>query len=525
MNAVARGAAILAALTAVFADHEAYAAENREPKPESPVAVAAAKAAARRPRRRPAHPRAVSAVTPSSHEPPATPETTTLIPEPENIEDVPAAPAPPAPPALASPVVAGAPGDLGSPEKRFEIGGRVFTYVRAPISDIHAPLQQLSTTLWLDAHARVSKGTFAAVSVVGDLLTPSADGTMEARGRIREAYAGAHEGGVEVRIGQQIVAWGNADGLHAVDFVTAHDYAFYSVDGDSRQIGAPSVLISYKGEDGASPLELTAVWQPVAPVSTVLVPKNVLPAGVQLLDEDRPRYALADSEAALKIGYAPGGWDLAVIGFHGFNHLAEPYLSALQEGVARIGRAHHPINTIGLEASTTVDSWVLRFEGAYVMTENPDGRNRLVQPSYVDAIGGVERPLGERWRAGIQGVLRAYPNYLPLEAPYTKVTPDVAFYDRQIADVSARLFNYTHQTRPGATVAVRYTSEDEALELSVAGLAYFIGFDWVVQPMVGYRVFESMKLEVGAQIFGGHKNSLGFLSSQSGIFAQATYTF
>lgn len=428
-----------------------------------------------------------------------------------------------------SPTPAPAPPVAEEPsEKKLEIGGRLFTHFRSSF-DFDEPLQQVSSSVWLDAHARMTKGTFASISAVGDLLTPNSAGKIEARARLREAYAGAHGAGFEVRIGQQILSWGNADGVHAVDFLSAQDYTFFSVSADARQIGAPSVVLSYSPDDGASPFKVTAVWQPAFPATKVLIPKGKIPQGVTVLDEERPKLSLLNSEAALKIGWAPGGWDIALIGFHGWNHVAEPYVVKAEvtpTGAfnAEIGRRFNQYNAVGLQASVALDSWVLRFEGAYVATANADGKNRLIQPSHIDAIAGIERPFGERFRASLQGILRVHPYWLSLDAPYGGTAPE-AIAKQQVARLNAQVQNYTHQIRPGASLALTYTSEDESLEMSVAGIAYFVGFDWAVQPTIGYRFFDALKIEVGSQIFGGKQNSLGFMNKQSGFFAQATYTF
>lgn len=522
--AVARVAALLAAVALLAARDVHAAPKSRAKRPRRATAIPAVAAP------KPTKEAETSPMRPEpkeNNEAGATPAAD--VPAPRAAEGAPASPPAPEitpPPAAAlAPAAAEAPLPSAALEKHLELGGRLFTYIRAPLDGVDEPLQQLSTTLWIDARARVTEGSFAAFSVVGDLLAPSTEGKTEARGRIREAYAGAHSGGLEARIGHQILAWGNSDGLHAVDFLTAQDYSFYSVTADARQIGAPSVELSYKPDGGASPFGITLVWQPVAPSSKLFVPKGSLPANVTLRDEDNPRFSVADSEGAVKIGWSPGGWDISVIGFHGQNHLAEPYLKSLENGVAEIGRAHHRINAAGMQASVALDSWVLRLEAAYVMTENADGRNRLLQPTYGDAIAGIERPLGDRVRVGVQGLARWYPYYLPLEAPYVGVAPEIAAVNRELAHVNSQLLNYTHQLRPGASLLAAYTSEDEALELSVAGLAYFTGFDWGVEPTIGYRFLDSLKVDVGAQVFGGHRNSLGFLAPRSGVFAQATYAF
>ncbi len=396
-----------------------------------------------------------------------------------------------------------------------QIGGQIATYFRAPLTGLEKPIQQLSTSGTFEASLKPTEETFAKINVRGDLLTPSLSETVDARPNLREAYAGAHKEGIELRIGQQMINWGNADVVSAVDLLTSRDYTLFSATPDANRLGAPSVMASFAGE---SPLRLAVVWQPVFTKSKLLLPKRALPPNVVLLPESRPNLSVANSEVAVKIGWAPGGWDISLIGFRGFNHTAEAFLQSFTPERIEVGRRHRSYLAGGLEASAAVDSWVFRFEGAYVATENHDGKNPTIQPTHIDAIAGVERPLGERFRVSAQGIVRAHPLFLP---PIRVTNP----LDRPIAEANAVLLNYTHVVRPGATLRVGYASEDETIEIDLGGLAYFVGFDWVVQPQIAYRPIAPLKLQVGVQIFGGKKNSLGSLSEYSGAFAQSTYTF
>lgn len=406
-----------------------------------------------------------------------------------------------------------------------ELGGRVMTYVRAPLTSADRTLQQLSSTAWIDAQARMTKGTFAKISASGDLLTPSIEKKVEARGTIREAYAGAHDDAVEVRIGQQMVSWSNADLAMPLDLFLARDYTFFSATPDAQKIGAPSVLFSVAPPAEVTPLRLAAIVQPVAPVSKMLVPPGLLPAIVQLDPVSHPTMSIANTEIGVKLGWAPGGWDAALVGFRGFNHVPEAFLVSATPQEVVVGRTLRPILAGGLQASATAGDWVLRFESAYVSTENDDGRDSRKQPTHVDTTVGVERPLGDRFRVQTQGIARVHPRWL---------TPDLAPADnkallpveRAIANANAVTFDYNHQVRPGATLRLAYTSEDERLEIELAGMAYFVGFDWVVQPQIAWRVLDALELRAGVQMFGGHHDgALGALHDYSGAFAQSTYTF
>src|SRR5687767_6585097 len=135
-----------------------------------------------------------------------------------------------------------------------QLGGSLSTYFRAPIKALDKPIQQISTSAAFEASARPTEGTFAKANIRGDLLTPSIAEKVEARFNLREAYAGAHKDGLELRVGQQMINWGNADAVSAIDLLTSRDYTFFSATPDANRLGAPSIMASFAGE--STPLRL-----------------------------------------------------------------------------------------------------------------------------------------------------------------------------------------------------------------------------------------------------------------------------
>src|SRR5690349_888386 len=62
--------------------------------------------------------------------------------------------------------------------RKLDLSGRIMTYVRVPTGSLDRPFQQVSSSLWIDARARMSGGTYASVSLIGSLLTPSLEGNI-----------------------------------------------------------------------------------------------------------------------------------------------------------------------------------------------------------------------------------------------------------------------------------------------------------------------------------------------------------
>lgn len=522
LKKAARAAVVLAVAMATCSTLPAEAQRARKPKKPASAADAGA------PPAEAADAAPAATATPSTTPAAATTEPTTST----TTTDATTTTADAGPPATSSPSPSSSPDEGGgggaggasaasSEGPTFTIGGRIFGYARMPIEHpVTDPFQQVSTSAWLEGKAKFNEATSAKVVVAIDALTPSLDGTTEVRGRLREGFATAHGHGLDFRVGQQIIAWGNADGVNVLDLLSATDFRFFSADPDVRKIGAFATRLSWvPGEDG--PVEITLVWQPVAPVSSLLFPASLIPQGVTLAEPVRPKPSLSNSEVGGKIQYNGSGWDIAAIGFYGYNHLPEFYLARQDATGIVIGQSNYRYLATGGEASLSTGKWVFRAEGSYVFTESNRGAIAFIQPSYFGGILGIERPFGERVRVNAQGVIRYYPYWTD---PIQQVGRDPAL--QGIAAANSITQNYTDPLRPGATLRIAYTSESEAFEAEVFGLAYFTGFDYVVRPAVGYHLSDAFKLQLGAEYFGGDRTrSIGSLHPFSGVFTQATFTF
>jgi len=402
------------------------------------------------------------------------------------------------------------------------LGGRVFAYLRAPLTD--APIEQASTSAWLEAHPKMGP-TYARVTVSADAFATSVTGGAEVRGRLREGYVGIGNERVDLRVGQQILPWGNADVVNPTDLLTARDYTFFSADPEANRLGVLSARASWTP---ASWIDFEVVATPIAPASTLLIPPALVPAGVVLHPLQPPTAKLVNAEEAARLAFTGDGWDFALVGFHGWNHLPEFVPLAIEaNGTIDVGLAQHRYLAGGGEASVSIASWVLRAESAYVSTENEDGRNPLVQPTHWDSVVGVERAFfDEHLRVQAQGLVRDHPRYAP---PSAAVGPTLAATEIEVALAQANsiLESYDSQLRVNASLRIAYATTDDTVAVEVFGLANLNDtHDFFVRPLVGYRPTDAVKLEVGAEIYGGPTLSpLGALHDYGGAFVQATYAF
>ena len=393
--------------------------------------------------------------------------------------------------------------------------GKLFSYGR--VGALAGDVQQISASTWLQAQPKLGDTSSAKLALAFDLLETSLDGTRGLRIRLREAWVAYKKAGWLLRGGQQIIPWGSGDGVNPTDFLTARNFAVFSADTEDNREGATSVMVS---KAFASGLEFTVVATPIHPASTLLIPLGTLPAGTIVTPAATATPDIADTEVAGKIKRSGTGWDLAVVGFRGFQHLPELEPGATG-GVALV---HHRLFGGGIDGSASVGRTTVRLEAAYVVTANPRGELPNIQPSYAAGVLGVERPFGERVRVQLQIAGRFHPNYrspdtLPGGTPADDAT-------KQVAIANALLHDYVDRFRGAATARFAYKSASEKLELELFGAIDVAIAGYFVRPRIGYHATDALTLDVGYEGYGGDRTRpLGARRDFSAGYAQATFVF
>jgi hypothetical protein len=408
------------------------------------------------------------------------------------------------------------------------LSGRVFSDVYFPARDIRtSTYRQASASVWLQGDHRFGEHTSARFVLAGDAIqnrpVSAVGGTGDAfRLSLREGYATYAKNGWEFRAGQQIIPWGKSDAINPTDFLTAKDLTLFNPDEEVRRIGAVSLWLGWTPSEGVSPLAFTAVVTPVFAQTRLLVPPSAIPAGVSLGSSAvSPPETLGNTETAFKIAYNASSWDASVLAFRGFNHM--PEFASL--GGTSVGQVFHHIRAAGGDFSFTWGKWIFRGESAYVWTENDDGSAPWIQPSHWDSVLGLERPIGDDFRAQAQLVYRYIPGFVEASAA-TGADPLSAQLNRGIAAANALLLAYQDRSRPGATFRFAYSNEDSGIEAELFALGNFVGGDYLLRPKASYRWTDALKTTLGVEWYGGpDSRPLGSMKVFNSVFTEAKYSF
>ncbi|WP_066311702.1 DUF1302 family protein [Aquimarina aggregata] len=223
---------------------------------------------------------------------------------------------------------------------------------------------------------------------------------------IDEAYIDIYMKTMDVRIGKQIINWGEADGINPTNNINPIDFSDI-IDTDDERIGVYSISSKYYIDD----ITIQGVFIPVFqsskipstnsrwfvdfPTTVALPTGEIIPAQFVLQETQEPQKDIESAQFALKVSTTIKGWDFSVSYFNGYDDLPSfnRQLSQDQNGLTNvlITPEIERLQVFGADFSTALGSFGLRGEAAYFRTEDQDGTNPFIDDSFYQYVIGLDR--------------------------------------------------------------------------------------------------------------------------------------
>lgn len=343
---------------------------------------------------------------------------------------------------------------------------------------------------------------------------------------LREAYASAYLGPVELRLGKQIVVWGRADGFNPTNNISAVDFRIRSPIEDDRRIGN----VGARGFLTFNPVRLEAVWMPL--YEATMYPTVEINDGITtFVDPLYPTLSLRDGLIAgrahlelssfdASVSYLYGNAPLPGIDLESFT-VGGPYTSPAGEASVHLRRRAYRQHVIGADFATAVSDWFgLRGEGAYRMPIDYQNRPWAAKPD-VQWVLGIDREFGpvniiaqylgrytvdwEQRRPEGQGtgaLAALNPGTAADELQGYNGIMDALFNTNQT------LFNQLHQWQTLASLRVEWKTLHETLTFSVLGLYNFSTQEFAIMPKAAYNITGGLTAYLGAEIYNGKAGTL-----------------
>jgi hypothetical protein len=326
---------------------------------------------------------------------------------------------------------------------------------------------------------------------------------------LREAYFDYSAGDFDFRLGRQVITWGVGDLIFVSDVWPKDWVSFFAGRPmDYFKVGVEALRARLWWDVVNVELVVATPFQPdVLPDSSLFAVANPF-AGVESVQVETPRTGYDNAEFGVKVSREAFGVDIAAHAYRGF--WSTP--SARTDGVnppASVTMFYPALSVYTLTAQTNAAGGVVSAEaGLYDSRDDADGVDPTTPNSQIRALVGYERPLWEDARAGVQYYVEAMGDYAAYEAALPQGYPAES------------------ELRDMVTVRLEQLARRQALRLSLFVFYSPADADYLVQPVVEYKLSDELRLSVGGNVFGGDAHTmLGRFDRSDNVYATARFDF
>ncbi len=318
--------------------------------------------------------------------------------------------------------------------------------------------------------------------------------------QLKEVYLDMYFESVDLRIGNQRIAWGKADGINPTDNFNPIDYSRPFA--EDNRIEVPALRAKYYYEDWI----VDFVWVPLFTSAKFpesgerwVLDANLLPSlpGYELNSVDikpiiEPENKLTNSELGIRLSRWSANIDASISYFHGW--IKEPIPHITTEIVAPglvdmiIEPKYHQVDVIGADFAKDFGNFILRGEAGYFIPEEElNARN-----PYFSYVLGFD----------------TYPS-------------DKSYLNIQLFGEKEN----QQEGELGITISYQYDITDLS-KLEINGVYNFQGKDFLINPQYRQDISDDLSLTIGAYIFTGEVNTdFGSLDEKDFIFLKLKKTF
>jgi len=305
---------------------------------------------------------------------------------------------------------------------------------------------------------------------------------------------------VDLRVGQQKIRWGKADGINPTDFFTPIDYTVPLPLEDDRYLSVPAIRTDVHMNDMDS---VSLVVEPDFTPTSLPWP-SVSPVTVQ---EDEP----SGWQRGLRWLHTGERLDWSLSAFDGYSTLPLLHFDGLAaDGSPRYIRHYAAIRGFGADVARNFGQVGFRAEIAY--TAPSDSERQGVQPSYF-LVTGIDHSFDD-WNINLQALVHHTPHYRDTNA-YS--SPQEQWAATQNAIVHGQQDRFVY----GMTARIVADWLNDTLQTELLAVSQFAPTNYLVRPLATYALTDRLKIRAGAEYYSGPDLSyFGLLKRNRTVFME-----
>ena len=327
---------------------------------------------------------------------------------------------------------------------------------------------------------------------------------------LREAYLDFTTGKADFRFGRQIATWGVGDLLFINDVFPKDWVSFFSGRPlEYLKVGVDALRGRYSSDILNAEFLLIPRFEP----DTLPTPMRFFLhdefADISNRDEQLPDSGFDDPELALRLYRRFGDYDISFYAYHGYwrspGQLADDPFNP-----SRVTHFYPSLSTYGFSAQGQALSGVISFEAGYYDSRDDQAGDIMAIPnSQTRFLVGYQKQLSEDLTLGIQ----YYAEIMMDHTEYESALPAEFVLQKKYHDI--------------ATLSIRRFLKHQTWEVAIFAFYSPAERDYLIQPRATYRVSDKFSAVLGANLFGGKRNTtfFGQFGRNDNIYLTLRYDF
>jgi len=310
-----------------------------------------------------------------------------------------------------------------------------------------------------------------------------------------EAYVDLFTKYADFRLGQQFIFWGKTDWINPTDNINPWDYQNISSEVEDYRIP----VLAARGNFYFGLLKLQAVGVPF------FTPDKIPLHADSLMT---PAKTLRNAEYGFRLSSYWGTLDYSLSYFHGFDGSPAIFVNRLSVPPMRppVIAKYLPLDVYGMDFVTTMGSWALKGESAYIQTADNDGKNLSINNPHIESVIGLD--------------------YVP--------TNSLSMTGQLVYDYQLKYHRYIEQNNPAGTdpqhtysTAIRMQWDLlKFVSYQLIGVYNFHDGDMFALSFLNWDLADGVNLTFGGLVFQGpHYSPFGRMHKQDSLFTELKVSF
>ncbi len=355
---------------------------------------------------------------------------------------------------------------------------------------------------------------------------------------LQEAWVDFPVGAMDIRIGQQILAWGQADGNNPTDILNARRIGTrFTSSLDEQKISSPAVNLTYNLQNNLGTVQ--AVFLPISiaadlpSIAMNLTIPGATTTNITILDDENPEIAIENVEGGIRGLFYLGNISCSASYFTGLDRYPDFAVeSTFVFPTLNITMTpeHNRIHQLGFDVVLLSGGWDIRTEWAGTLTGDLQGNDPAMKNSSISGVLQISRSFWDgRLTATGAWSPRIIVNYT---APEDYADPSDQMLAEQIRQYDGQAYPFEN----ALTFRIAGKFKNETVQPEAMFLVETAARDWLATAAVNWNMADAWSLKLGSSFYGSFlaegnsDRELGIFSSSDtidddNIYIELKYSF